>query len=110
MKTMIVAFVALMFGAAAFAGGGKTNGSPCKFSSDCESGLCQFDVCKSKSGKKDLGNGLPCKFDSDCASGLCQFDVCKSKSGGKQLGNGLACKFDSDCKSGRCQFDVCVAK
>lgn len=88
------------------------NGVACTFNSDCASGNCSFNVCKSKtSSKKNLGNGIACTFNSDCASGNCSFNVCKSKNSSKKnLGNGIACTFNSDCASGNCSFNVCKAR
>ncbi len=89
-------------------GGGRTNGVKCTFNSDCASGDCSFNVCKSKTSNKQLGNGVACTFNSDCASGDCSFNVCKSKSSSdKQLGTGIKCTFNSDCASKDCSFGVC---
>src|SRR3989338_6678536 len=78
--------------------GGLPLDSPCSSGSDCQSGICLYNLC--------VGSNLPvgshCIQNSQCASQLCQNSQCATTT--PRLPDGAPCQVYQDCQSGLCLY------
>src|SRR3989344_2027153 len=78
--------------------GGLPLDSPCSSGSDCQSGICLYNLC--------VGSNLPvgshCIQNSQCASQLCQNSQCATTT--PRLPDYAPCQARQECQSGLCLY------
>ena len=76
-------------------------GDPCSKDSDCESGRCDKQICKSSA---PIDNEKPCEHQYDCFSEVCSKGVCLQ--GSKKQGE--TCSVWQQCVTAKCKAGHCV--